>query len=102
MVGQYRIAPIPQAGSVIELEYRSSIEPGSDDTTSIRLFDLKPELVEYGALRIAADDSEDDLALARYTSEYNSHFLELQALALRDDFQNASMAPAYNMNGDWY
>lgn len=99
--GQYLIAPIPHQGSKVTIHYRADTDNFTAPTDSIRLFDIASDLVMYGALIRGADWSIDDRRLNTWNGIYNTLFVELQDMADRDELLNASMAPAYNSNGDW-
>lgn len=98
----YLIAPVPRPGAVVTILYRADQNSLSQDTDTMKLFDIAGDLVMYGALIRGADWSIDDRRLTTWNNIYNTLFVELQDMADRDELLNASIAPAYNSNGDWY
>ena len=97
--GEWQIAPVPPAGSKVEVYYRADWANVTQPTDNLKLFDVAADLVTVGALLQAADWSVDPKRMSMWNSEYNSLFLELQDLYDRTVLLNAVISPCYNFDG---
>lgn len=89
--GQYIIAPIPGAGTEVDIYYYRDLAPLVNDNDTNILIDVAPDLVTYGALIDAADWSLDPDRMAIWNEAFTTRAAEVQDMADRDVLANASI-----------
>lgn len=98
---KFIIAPAPNQGSVLRIDYYATFRAISADADTNVLTDVAPDVLVYGALSYAAAYFLDKRQ-ADFEARFKQIMEDLDIQALRDELTgNAQVSPASSYPSDW-